>query len=87
MTKKYDITFIGHMCYDEIIPFGGKPHVAPGSAVLCGAMVAPRVGKKVAAVVKMAKKDENILQPMIDAGVDTFLIPSEETTYSRVFHY
>ena len=87
MPKKYDITFIGHMCYDEIIPFGEKPRIAPGSAVLCGAMVAPRVGKKVAAIVKMAKKDENILQPMKDAGVDTFLIPSEETTYSRVFHY
>jgi sugar/nucleoside kinase (ribokinase family) len=86
MPKQYDITFVGHMCYDEIIPFGGKPHVAPGSAVLCGAMVAPRVGKKVAAVVKMAQKDEHILQPMKDAGVDTFLIPSEETTYSRVFH-
>jgi sugar/nucleoside kinase (ribokinase family) len=84
---KYDITFVGHMCYDEIIPFGEKAHVAPGSAVLCGAMVAPRVGKKVAAVVKMAKKDEQILQPMKDAGVDTFVIPSEETTYSRVFHY
>jgi len=87
MSRKYDITFVGHMCYDEIIPFGGKPHIAPGSAVLCGAMVAPRVGKKVAAVVKMAKQDESILQPMKDAGVDTFLIPSEETTYSRVFHY
>jgi len=83
----YDITFVGHMCYDEIIPFGGQPHVAPGSAVLCGAMVAPRVGKKVAAVVKMAKEDEHILQPLKDAGVDTFVIPSEETTYSRVFHY
>jgi sugar/nucleoside kinase (ribokinase family) len=82
----YDITFVGHMCYDEIIPFGGKPVVAPGSAVLCGAMVAARVGKKVAAVVKMAKKDENILQPMKDAGVDTYLIPSDETTYSRVLH-
>ncbi len=87
MSGKYDITFVGHMCYDEIIPFGGQPHVAPGSAVLCGAMVAPRVGKKVAAVVKMAKKDEPILQPMKDAGVDTYLIPSAETTYSRVFHY
>ena len=86
MTRKYDITFVGHMCYDEIIPFGGKPHVAPGSAVLCGAMVVPRVGKKVAAVVKMAKKDEHILQPMKDVGVDTYLIPSEETTYSRVLH-
>jgi len=86
MPKKYDITFVGHMCYDEIIPFGGKPHIAPGSAVLCGVMVAARIGKSVAAVVKMAKKDEEILQPMKDLGVDTYLIPSAETTYSRVLH-
>jgi sugar/nucleoside kinase (ribokinase family) len=87
MTKHYDITFVGHMCYDEIIPFGGEPHIAPGSAVLCGAMVAPRVGKKVAAVVKMAEEDEAILKPMQDVGVDTYVVPSAETTYSRVFHY
>jgi len=86
MPKKYDITFIGHMCYDEIIPFGGQPRVAPGSAVLCGAMVAARIGKKVAAIVKMAKKDESILQPMKDVGVDTYIIPSEETSYNRVLH-
>ncbi len=86
MPRNYDITFIGHMCYDEIIPFGGKPHVAPGSAVLCGAMVAARIGKSVAAVVKMAKKDEEILQPMKAVGVETYLIPSAETTYSRVLH-
>ncbi len=84
--KSYDITFVGHMCYDEIIPFGGKPHIAPGSAVLCGAMVAARVGRKVAAVVKMAPKDEEILAPMKDAGVDTYVIPSAETTFSRVLH-
>jgi sugar/nucleoside kinase (ribokinase family) len=86
MSQKYDISFIGHMCYDEIVPFGGKPHVAPGSAVLCGAMVAARVGKRVAAVVKMAPKDEVILQPMKDLGIDTYLIPSEETSYNRVVH-
>jgi len=86
MPKKYDITFIGHMCYDEIIPFGGQPRVAPGSAVLCGAMVAARIGKKVAAVVKMAKKDKAILQPMKDIGIDTYLIPSDETTYNKVLH-
>jgi len=74
------------MCYDEIIPFGGKARVAPGSAVLCGAMVAARVGKKVAVVTKMAKKDESILQPMKDIGIDTYLIPSEETSYNRVLH-
>lgn len=82
----YDITFIGHMCWDEITRFGEQPIVAPGSAVLCGAMVAARVGKKVAAVVKMAKEDEDILAPMKEAGVATYLIPSEVTTYSRVEH-
>ena len=86
MANKYDITFVGHMCYDEIIPFEGEPHIAPGSAVLCGAMVAARVGKKVAAVVKMAEKDKEILKAMQDDGVETYLIPSEETTYSRVLH-
>jgi len=86
MAKEYDITFVGHMCYDEIIPFEGERHIAPGSAVLCGAMVAARIGKKVAAVVKMAEKDENILQSMKDVGVDTYLIPSEETTFSQVLH-
>jgi sugar/nucleoside kinase (ribokinase family) len=82
----YDITFVGHMCYDEIIPFGGKPIIAPGSAVLCGAMVAARVGRKVAALVKMAEKDREILEPMKEAGVDTILIPAAVTTYSRVLH-
>ncbi|MBN2009333.1 hypothetical protein JW960_08300 [candidate division KSB1 bacterium] len=86
MTSKYDITFIGHMCYDEIIPFEGDPHIAPGSAVLCGAMVAAQVEKKVAAVVKMAEKDEHILKAMHDVGVDTYLIPAQETTFSRVLH-
>jgi sugar/nucleoside kinase (ribokinase family) len=86
MPMHYDIAFVGHMCYDEIIPFQGKPIVAPGSAVLCGAMVAARIGKRVAAVVKMSKNDESILQPMQDAGVDVFLIPADVTTYSRVLH-
>lgn len=86
MPKTYDITFVGHMCYDEITPFGGEARIAPGSAVLCGAMVAARVGKRVAAVVKMARQDEHILQPMKDVGVDTYLIASDETTYARVIH-
>jgi sugar/nucleoside kinase (ribokinase family) len=86
MPVTYDVTFVGHMCYDEITTFGGEARIAPGSAVLCGAMVAARVGKRVAAVVKMARQDEHILQPMKDVGVDTYLIPSDETTYSRVVH-
>ena len=82
----YDVTFVGHMCWDEITRFGEPPIVAPGSAVLCGAMVAARVGKRVAVVVKMSKADEAILAPMKEVGVATYLIPSEVTTYSRVQH-
>jgi sugar/nucleoside kinase (ribokinase family) len=86
MSKKYDITFVGHMCYDEIKHFGQEAKVSPGSAVLCGAMVAARVGKKVAVVAKMSPKDEQILQPMKDLGIDCFLVPSKETSYNRVVH-
>jgi sugar/nucleoside kinase (ribokinase family) len=81
-----DITLLGHMCFDEIIPYQGETKVAPGSAVLCGAMVAARVGKKVAVVTKMAPQDNEILKPMQDEGIDTYLIPAAETTYSMVIH-
>jgi sugar/nucleoside kinase (ribokinase family) len=82
----YDITFLGHMCYDEITPYQGETKVAPGSAVLCGALAAVRTGKRVAVIVKMAPADEEILQPMRDAGIDTYLVPAAETTWSVVIH-
>ncbi|MCL2628427.1 MAG: PfkB family carbohydrate kinase [Oscillospiraceae bacterium] len=84
--SKYGITFIGHMCYDEVTPFGEEKIIAPGSAVLCGAMVTARVGVKTAAVVKMSLDEEKITQPMKDLGVDVFIIPADVTTYSRVLH-
>ena len=84
--SKYGITFIGHMCYDEVTQFGGEPITAPGSAVLCGAMVTARVGIKTAAVVKMSLDEEHITQPMKDLGVDVIIIPADCTTYSRVLH-
>ena len=86
MVNKYGITFIGHMCYDEVTPYGEDKIVAPGSAVLCGAMVSARIGVKTAAVVKMSLDEEHITRPMKDLGVDVFIIPSNVTTYSRVLH-
>jgi sugar/nucleoside kinase (ribokinase family) len=34
----------------------------------------------------MSPQDEQILEPLKNTGVDTYLIPAEETTYSRVLH-
>lgn len=82
----YDVTFIGHMCFDEIVPFQGEAVVAPGSAVLCGAMAAVRTGKRIAVVVRMAEEDRDIIRPMRDAGIDVFIDPTDVTTYNRVVH-
>jgi sugar/nucleoside kinase (ribokinase family) len=82
----YDIAFIGHMCFDEVVPYQGTPRVAPGSAVLCGALAAARVGKKVAVVTKMAPGDQNILEPLLQNGVEVHPTPSAETTYMKVVH-
>jgi sugar/nucleoside kinase (ribokinase family) len=81
-----DLAFIGHMCLDEMIPFGGSPRVAPGSAVLCGALAAARIGTNVAVVTRMAPKDEEILEPMRQAGIAVHVIPADVTTYMRVVH-
>ena len=82
----YDLAFIGHMCIDRIVPFQGDTQEAPGSAVLCGAMAAARTGREIAVVSKMSPDDDWMLQPMRDAGADTFLIPAEETTFMEVIH-
>jgi sugar/nucleoside kinase (ribokinase family) len=74
------------MCFDEIVPFEGLPRVAPGSAVLCGALAAARIGTKVAVVTRMAPKDESILDPMRQSGIEVDVIPTEVTTYMKVVH-
>jgi len=82
----YDIAFIGHICFDEVIPYQGSSHVAPGSAVLCGALAAARVGKNVAVVTRMALQDEQILEPLRQNGIAVYVIPVAETTYMKVVH-
>jgi len=84
--KKYGITFIGHMCYDQVTLHSGETITAPGSAVMCGAMVTAKVGVKTAAVVKMSLDEVHINKPMEDLGVDVFVIPADCTTFSRVLH-
>jgi sugar/nucleoside kinase (ribokinase family) len=81
-----DLAFIGHMCLDEVIPFGGSPRVSPGSAVLCGALAAARIGTHVAVVTRMAPEDEAILEPMKLSGIAVHVVPSDVTTYMKVVH-
>jgi len=86
-SPSFDITFIGHICRDEITPFGGETRVSPGSAVLCGAMVAPRVGARTAVVTRINSADAELLAPLQALGVETFATPCPVTTFARVVHF
>ncbi len=80
------LAFIGHMCFDEVVPFEGSPVVAPGSAVLCGALAAARIGTPVTVVTRMALQDQAILAPLRESGVAVDVRPTPATTFMRVVH-
>jgi sugar/nucleoside kinase (ribokinase family) len=82
----YDIVFIGHMAIDEVRHFNGEVSINAGSAVLCGALAAARVGRKVAVVTRMASTDEELVASLHEAGVDVVLITAPATTYMKVIH-
>jgi len=84
--SQFDLAFVGHVCIDEVVPFQGPSSVGPGSAVLCGALAAVRIGKRVAVVTRMALRDEAILSSLREGGVDIHVIPSVATTYMKVVH-
>ncbi len=84
--KNYDIVFLGHMAVDEVHHFGGEVTVNAGSAVLCGALAAARVGRRVAVVTRMAPWDEQMLNGLVASGVEVIPIPAKATTYMQVFH-
>jgi sugar/nucleoside kinase (ribokinase family) len=69
-----------------VIPYQEEMRVAPGSAVMCGALAAARVGKKVAVVTRMAPKDDDILESMRHNKIEIYATPTAETTYMKVVH-
>jgi sugar/nucleoside kinase (ribokinase family) len=84
--KTYDIVFLGHMAIDEVRHFNGEVSVVAGSAVLCGALAAARVGLRVAVITRMAPADEHLVESLRETGVDVMIIRAPVTTYMQVIH-
>jgi sugar/nucleoside kinase (ribokinase family) len=84
--KKYDFAFIGHTSLNQLIPFEGSPRSFSGGAVTFAAMTAASLGKRTALITKAAKRDESMLMPMKEKGMDVFLIPAEETTRLKIMY-
>lgn len=82
----YDIVFIGHMAVDEVRHFGGEVSIGAGSAVLCGALAAARVGRRVAVITRMSPADEQLVDSLRAAGVNVLIVPAPATTYMQVIH-
>jgi sugar/nucleoside kinase (ribokinase family) len=84
--KNYDITFMGHMTFDEVVPYNGDNIVGCGGIMLLSSSVSVRLGKKTAVIVKMAEKDRHILKELQELGADTYVIPSNNTTYVKLIY-
>jgi sugar/nucleoside kinase (ribokinase family) len=83
MTPSYDLVFVGNVAFDEIHPFRGETHTIFGSAVYHGALATSWSDKRIALVTKMAARDAHLLEPVRQAGIAVYVLPSEETTYHR----
>lgn len=84
--QKYDIIFIGHICYDEVIHHDGRKTINTGGAALYGAVAAASTGKTIAALLKIAPEDKKDLDVLKKCGIRVFTIDSKETTRVQVIH-
>jgi len=83
---KIDILFTGHLCLDEVQPYGEEKYFAPGSAVLCGAKVAARTDKKIGVYTRISRENEELLNDLRSDGVMVFPDYSDQTTMAGVLH-
>ena len=83
--NRHDIVFIGQLGVGTIVPFGKDPFVEQGSPVLFAPMAASCLGKKIAALTKIAPGEESLLEPLKAAGVELFVGTGETARYRVVF--
>lgn len=84
--KRYDVTFLGHLCYDEVQHYDGSQSLNAGGAALYGAMAAARLGPRVAAVMMLAPEDRADLDGMRAQGIAVSCVDAPETTRVQVIH-
>jgi sugar/nucleoside kinase (ribokinase family) len=83
--KRYDIVFMGHLCTAMVFPFKGDPFVERGGPAFFGPLAAFCLGKRIAAVTRIADSETQLLEPLKAAGVDLYVQPIETVQYRVVF--
>lgn len=82
---RYDIVFMGHLATATIVPFDGPSFVERGGPAFFGPLAASCLGKKIAAVTRVAESERELLEPLKRAGIDLF-VQDRETAQIRVVH-
>jgi sugar/nucleoside kinase (ribokinase family) len=79
MSNKYDIAFLGHYTKDTIISKRGT-RIVHGGAFNYGSNVAVRAGLKVAAISRLAKEDQEVVESLEKIGIDVFVTYTKHST-------
>lgn len=79
MSNKYDIVFLGHYTKDTIVSKRGT-RIVHGGAFNYGSNVAVRAGLKVAAISRLAKEDQEVVETLENAGIKVFITYTRHST-------
>jgi len=81
----YKIAFIGHYTKDTIVSSTGT-RVVDGGAFNYGANVSARMGLRVLAVSRLARKDAEVIRQLKKLGVETFITWTQQSTCLRLVY-
>jgi sugar/nucleoside kinase (ribokinase family) len=83
MTHGYDVAFLGHYTKDTIVSTAGT-RMVDGGAFNYGAHVATRMGLKVVAVTRLARKDWHVVRGLRRLGVEVLATATPRSTCLRL---
>lgn len=83
--ENYDIVFMGHLATATIVPFHGPTFIERGGPAFFGPLAASCLDKKIAAITRIGRTEQDLLDPLRRAGIALFL-EDRETTRLRVIH-
>ena len=83
--KNYDVVIIGNYTKDTIISPSGTRYV-DGGGFNYGAYVAAMMGLKVAAMTRLAKEDNHVVENLRSSGVEVFPFYSPKSTLMQLYY-
>jgi len=81
----YDLAIMGNYTKDKIISPSGTRYV-DGGGFNYGVHVGAMMGLKVAAITRLAKEDNHVVNNLLDLGVDVYPFYSRHSTHMQLFY-